>query len=239
MSQSKYQTTISEALLRQAIIDNFEQEMAEIPSNEELEKTITFSERHNKRMKKLFRRVRMNELMWMTVRVTRKAAAVVAIVVSLVFGALMFNPTVRAAVVDVIIEVFEKYTTFRFTGEAADRTVDWVVGYLPDGYSKMSENIMNSWTVVTYSNTYTDTDEGIIRLIYYKINSSVSQFSDNEERNFTVSSIGGKTAYLYESTDDTKSNAVIWTYNGYAFDLSSQLDIVELVKVAASVEQKK
>ena len=43
-----------EAVLRQAVIQNNKNEIALIPSDEELKKTHIFSEQHNKRMKNLF-----------------------------------------------------------------------------------------------------------------------------------------------------------------------------------------
>jgi hypothetical protein len=50
-----YDNDFLEDMLRYAVIENHNREMAELPSNEELANLYTFSERHNARMKALFR----------------------------------------------------------------------------------------------------------------------------------------------------------------------------------------
>ena len=43
-----------DALLRQAVIDNYEEELAAIPDEQELSAVYSFSDTHNARMKNLF-----------------------------------------------------------------------------------------------------------------------------------------------------------------------------------------
>ncbi|NLB42433.1 MAG: hypothetical protein GX815_09265 [Clostridiales bacterium] len=51
MYNEKITNALFEAVFRQAIIENYQQELTEIPSEIELAKIYTFSERHNERMK--------------------------------------------------------------------------------------------------------------------------------------------------------------------------------------------
>lgn len=53
MNNKDFYDATFEEMFRLAVIKNHEKELADIPSEEELKKVYSFSERHNERMRKL------------------------------------------------------------------------------------------------------------------------------------------------------------------------------------------
>lgn len=116
MAENDYNDAVFDALLRKAVVENFERELSDI-SDSELALRYSFSERHENRMQQLFRRERAKHKLRQAVIVARRVAAVFVIAVALIFGLLMFDDGVRAEVKKVIIEWYDKFTSYQFTGE--------------------------------------------------------------------------------------------------------------------------
>ena len=97
-----------EALFRQVVIDNFNRELAKIPSEEELSKSITFSAQHELRMKKLF--IYINRKYWIksALKQAKKIAVITILTIFILFGALMTMPNVRASVTETFILWFDQ-----------------------------------------------------------------------------------------------------------------------------------
>ena len=75
-----------EAMLKQAVIKSHMKELAALPPEEELRKMYTFSERHNKRMRKLFAKERRRAIFADVYRYAKLAAAVICVATTVIFS---------------------------------------------------------------------------------------------------------------------------------------------------------
>ena len=234
MSQNNYQSAVSEALLKQAVCDNFNRKMAMLPPEDELAKEICFSERHQQNIKRIIRRMHRRDALQATVLVARRAAVVLILLSVTLVGVIMLNPSIRAAVQNVILEVFDTYTTFRFTETAQNEKVEWVPSYVPEGFELSKTTTIGNWTTFVYES---DNNE----ILFF----SASQMSegsviaiDNENHVEQNTTINGYDAYISIALNDNDDNYVQWYPNGYVLHIWSVIDINELQKMAESVEPK-
>jgi len=75
-------------LLRQAVIENFNDEFNALPSNEELTAQYPISDEFEERMRHLFKRLKPKTTFLTAIKTVSKIAAVFTVVVSTVFGLL-------------------------------------------------------------------------------------------------------------------------------------------------------
>ena len=223
-----------EAMLRQAIIKNNNNEIAAIPSDEELKKTYVFSERHNKKMKKLFSADKRREVFTIVYRWGKVAAAVVCVTATLTFGVLLTSAEVRKIVSDVIVTWFEQFTNFQ-SEEVSDEFIEreWVLNYLPEGFSLNDE--FESVTSKYFE--YVDANGVIIDFSYAPSDGSVSV--DNEDKEYEIKIENGIVYHLFESTlsdNEHDFNIIVWDMSGYRFKVAGNYDINELLNVSLSVK---
>ncbi|MCL2517190.1 MAG: hypothetical protein FWF15_01380 [Oscillospiraceae bacterium] len=107
MDNSKNNDPVFEALFKQAVIDDYTDEIDSIPSNDELVKKYPFTPQFNVRMKKLFARVRRKEILNKVIKFSQRAAVIFLFFTTFLFGLLLINPEVRATVGNVFVEWFE------------------------------------------------------------------------------------------------------------------------------------
>ena len=98
MHKEALDSGLFEVMFSQAVKDNFEKEIADLPSEEELAKTVKISEFHEARMKRLFKKAGRQERVKTTIKWAKQAAAVIAIIFLALSGSLMFARDVRVAV---------------------------------------------------------------------------------------------------------------------------------------------
>jgi len=224
-----------EAMLRLAVIECFEEEVKTIPPQEELEKMLTFSKRHERRMIKLFARARRMEIWKVVRRYSYRAAAVFVFTFALLFGALMFNSNVRAAVQKTFIEWFDKFTRFTFYGETeSDLNSQWYLGYVPDGYVESESFEAIGYTTI-YINEYDEC------LIFKCTPTQGYSFAiDNEGYDYTTFFDNGIEYHLFVPLVDYKFLGIIWEQEGFAFRVTFEgsKDQDELKKTAFSVRKK-
>jgi hypothetical protein len=226
---------ISESILKQAVIENHDREMAEIPDNDALAKLYTFSERHEARMKALFAQVQRKETRVKIYKATRRIAAVIILVTAVLFGALLINSDVRAAVRQVIIEWYERYTRFSFSGSGEDvgKTVEWYPSYLPEGFDAAETLNMIGLTVVTFINGSGETIK-----FEYGLADEIGISVDNERAVYETITDGVVEYHVFYGKTDEDRSKVIWGNDDYAFLMMSLIDADELIKTAFSVIEK-
>jgi hypothetical protein len=233
-----------EGLLCKAVVASFEQELAQIPPDEELRKMYTFSDRHNARMEKLFRRkrtrIKLPQAFYSARAKTaggylRAAAAVVAVVAALSFGLLLTSQPVRAAVATTIAQWFDRFTRFSAedTGEDSDENISpdiWRPEFLPAGFAEQETIIVGDITQTVYANTAGD---GIT--LTYSADSATAV--NNDDIQYDTVTVGGVEYHLFSSTDELSDNAVVWYRDGVLFELHSQIPADTLMAVAQSVKK--
>lgn len=225
---------IFEAMLRRAVIENLDREIDAMEDDVKREGPFAFSERHERRMKKLFARTLWRETFTSLSMWSRRVAAAVLIAVTLLFGALMFVPEVRAVVMDTVVEWYEKFTQFIFHSEenaAAD--AHWIITELPEGYEHLDSEYGEDMSYVDYANPLTGE---MILFEYSRENRSIS--INNEEMGYSAKTYGGVTYNLFVAKNPEDFNKLVWDKDGHRFILRSTLDQDELLKIASSIQKK-
>lgn len=221
---------IFEALFRQAVIDNYEEELSGIPSEEVLSGLYSFSDMHAARVKKLFLHEERVKRFQAAIKWARRSVAVIIASVLVVSGALATVPEVRAAVKAVIVEWFGQFTKFTSGREALQETQEWEPSYVPDGFTEDERYGDFGRRTIRYS----DADGKAMTFTYISQSDSVSL--DNEERSFSNIEMAGVTYYTFEAETSDKESSIIWDSDEYRFTVSGQLPVEELLKIAESVK---
>jgi len=225
---------VTEAVLRYAVIENHNREMAAIPSNEELAKTIVFSERHEKRMQKLFKKERRKDLLRKTGIVSKKIISVFLIIISVSFGALLTSPEVRAAVNHTIIEWYENFTLFRYAEiNIKDDSLEWFPVYLPPGFDEVEDTSFAEINSMDIRST-----DGSHIYFEYTVTEGFAVGIDNEHSEFETLFQSDVEYFVFRATSDEYRSKILWQKNGYRFLLQSFIDADELLTIAFSTEPK-
>ncbi|MDF2486138.1 MAG: hypothetical protein K0R46_2306 [Herbinix sp.] len=224
--------SVFEALFRQAIIADYNEEIDSIPPKERLMEIISFSPEFEVRMKKLFTREKQKDLFRKVLKYGKQAAAVFVVATTVVFGMLLFNSEVRAAIKNTAVEWYDKFTSFIFQGDSdTNEKTEWQPEYLPTGYRENSNDKLGKATNIEYINDHDDT----IYLSYRPEGNNTNISVDNENHLVESETINGHEAYIAKATNDDFENGVIWNMEGYTFSIWSKLPIEELIKVAQSI----
>jgi len=233
MSNS-YNKVLSEALLRQAAIDDHMNELDAIPPAEELRRMYAFSMRHEARMRALFRKEKYRARGAAIIKGARHVAVFIVVTGALLFGALLTNSEVRATVRDTIVEWFEQFTRYSFDDDTpTQEDVSWAFGYLPVGYIEEETYPFAERVSIDYVNA-----DGDIIEFQYALASVISFAIDNEHSIFETKSYNGQVYDIYATISSEYPSYVIWKRDGYAFYLDGYVPCEELLQMAYSLIQK-
>lgn len=228
---------VFEALFRQAIMDEYNEEIESIPQKEELANRISLSSEFELRMKKLLSLDRRKSFLKKAIYYGKRVAAIFLFAVTILFLALLTNPGVRAAIKHTIIEWYDKYTAIIFEGQKNnddnDTIKEFKPGYLPEGYNEVLAEKLGEITEIEYANGL----DGVIYMSYWPETHSNNISIDNENHIIESGTINGHEAYIAKATDDDFYNGIIWTMKGYRFSIWSKQPIDELVKIIESIKE--
>jgi len=220
---------IAGAVIRAAVVENHIDELKRLSDDVS---PVSFSEAHEKRMKRLFARVRAKRAAVRVWSITWKTAVVVAFVIAVISSVLLSNPKVYAAVSEVVIEFFSQFTTLRFSNsEETVKITEWELSWLPESFSE----------------TYREYDEGSSRAGYSDSNGIIIRFTaspsdssqinvDNEQSAYSIKTTAGIDYYIFASTSEEAPSIIVWGNEGYSFMISSLCDIEILEKIAYSIK---
>lgn len=234
MNKDQVNDVVFEALFRQAVIDDFNEEIGSIPTNEQLAVIYSFSSEFEMRMKKLFVKDRRRSFVKTAMYFSRRVASILIIVLGLLFGTLLFNTEVRATVGKILVEWYEKFTSFIFIDdEVINEKKDWTLKYLPEGYVQENHEILGSITNIEFINNKGDK----IRFSYRPENSITNISVDNENHEIDSCIILNNEAFSITAVDDRFDNGIIWNMDGHTFNLWGKISINELKKIAESISE--
>lgn len=217
------------ALFRQAVIDNFLEELNSLPPDEELAKFYTFSPEHEARMQRLFSREARKKRVHTAVRWSRRAAAVIVIAAAVLFAALMFVPQVRAEVSRTITEWYSQFV--RFTSNAPDtKKTNLEPKYIPEGFNEILRDDLEMISAVIYENK-----EGLL-IVFQSSLESGSLSLDNENSIYDTQKIDGVEYHVFTTTVEDGENHLVWAIDGQRYLVSSVLPIDVLFAIAMSIE---
>lgn len=225
--------SVFEALFRQVIIDDYINEIDTIPPKEALMEMISFSPEFELRMKKLFSSDKRKDFLKKDLNYGKRAAAIFVMAITIMFGILLINPEVRAAVKNTVVEWYDKFTSFIFQSGASNvnEQKEWKINHLPTGYYENSVETLGKIVMTKYINDHGDTIKFSFRPEENNTNISV----DNENHTVESKTIQGHESYLIKAMNDDFENGVIWSMDGYTFNIWSKLPIDELIKMVESI----
>ena len=220
--------SVFEALFRQAVIDNFFNELVSLPPREELAKLHIPSDAHKARIMNLCAKDARNEKILSILTTIKRAAAVILIAASLLFGSMMLVPDVRAAIIETIIEWYDKFV--RFTSNAPESEKTYLEPtYIPEGFWEEFREELEMMTVILYTN-----EEGVI-ILFESLRTSGSLSFDNEGILHEIIRTDGVDYHIFTAADDEKGNSIIWETSLQRYSISSTIPIGIILEIAFSV----
>ncbi|MCL2221852.1 MAG: DUF4367 domain-containing protein [Oscillospiraceae bacterium] len=228
MSNSRMSEIEFESLLRHAVIENFYEELDSLPPREELAKMYTASPEHEKRMRKLFARENRKEISKKIQKIGRRAAAAALILVILLFSALMFNPEVRATVVETIKSWSQEFV--RFTSPYAESEgTSKEPTFIPAGFWEEHRSELDFITTVFYMNA----DGEHIMFESTAADGSVAVDGTDVEHDVIIEE--GIEFHVFVSTDELADSFIVWEVGGWIYRLYSTIPVEYLQIMALSL----
>lgn len=145
-----------DSLLKEVLIEDCKNELAELQTSAE---PHSFSSDFEKKIRKISHSVGRKELAIGIAVFVRKTAVTAAVILGVLFAGLMTQPTVYAAVEDVVRSVFSTHDKYTYHGDSVEGTFDENkrLGYVPDGYKLRSIVYGKSIAFLTYENADDET----------------------------------------------------------------------------------
>ena len=225
--KNKYED-IKEAVLKSAFKEAAEQDLAELeamdieilyPTEKQRRDIERAAKKAERKASPRFGRV------W-------RAVAMIAIVCCLGCGLLMAQPSVRASVWDVVTSFFEKYFTFGYDNDAANKTYnigEYTITYIPAGYEIIDRQELPHKVALAFNN-------GDAELLVVLYTTSFNQVSgDNENASVKTITIGDMDGYLIKESD-TGVYKLVWGDSQHTFTIKASVLEKEIIKIAENIK---
>jgi len=228
MEEQMFNDSLSEAVFRQTVIDNFERDTVETCKQPDIE----VSERQERRMEKLFAKEKWRKRGIM-IRLWAKRLVLAVASLFIVFnGVLLTIPEVRATVADVLIKWFDEFTQFGQKGSTDNALFpNWHPSKLPEGFSKVSESQTDAIISIRYTN-----EEGSL-ILFKCVPNNDSLSVNNENVDYSQIMNDGVVYHTFTAISHEHQSAVVWDMDGFIFTVSSNLPIEQILEVAWSVKK--
>lgn len=161
----------------------------------------------------------------------KKASIVTVSLVSLMFAGLLTQPTVYAAVENVIKGIFDTHDSFIYQGEKTEFEKGKQLGYIPDNYEFVSETYYKKDASFLY-----ESDDGKTIMFDYGLAEKSKISIDNERHDLSEFTISGTDYYYYEAKEENSYSFILWYSDGYYYSIDAQLSADELVKIAENIK---
>lgn len=223
-----------EVVLEKAFIEHEKELLKSYPDDVELDRKYPISKKEIRRFKNI---VKEKEYGKKLVRVyLERAAVVVLCIISLFFALIMTSPEVRAAVENVILKWYDKYTEFIFTesttGLVAEKIEDVEIGYIPEGYVLDGEDVSSKGKSLYYSNLKNPENYLVIEVFY---NDSTSVAIDNERFIYEKIFVNSNEAWFAYSNNEDFKNLILVGENVTAFVVGF-ITKEDIIKIAENIK---
>lgn len=220
-------------LLGKAFTKQYEKELNNGPSDEDLAAMYPFGEEQIKTAEALSRKHRRQSPIW--VKALGKAAAVILCIATAAGVITMTDPTVRANVSHAVTHFIDEFISVDFTDSADDGEIDISatrITYIPEGYGLETDNS----DADTISHIYQN-DNGEFIIIDVEISSDISLMTENNAHEFELIRINGYEAYISYS-EDMKQGSVYFGNSYFTVAISGMAERDELIKIAENIVLK-
>lgn len=195
------------------------EEFAHIPNEEDIE--YEFSERFNKKMDKLFKKIERN-CTYPTFSLSKRILTVVAAII-IMFAGLMSVSAIREPIVNFIVEKYETFVDFFFSGDTS-KQIEYEYGFseIPNNFDLVTKT--NDYDIIyaEYKNEITD-DEIVFK---QTITDEKWITEDNEHGTTTTEFINGVEIHIYEYNNGNYIHAH-WIEKSYSLFLAYYGDITK------------
>lgn len=225
---------IFDVVLAAALKESLEKDFQEVDELVAKAPPHEFSPQFEKKMKKLINSIGRKDRIKKVKRIIVRTTVSIAASFGIIFGVLLTQPEVSAAVQNVIRTVFDRFDKYDYIGN--ELTVENFnnnirLGYVTDGYYLSNGDYSPASVSLTYVNEY----ENEI-MFDYGIAKGASSVYDNEHNSYSDFTINGIEYYYYESNDNDFFDTIVWYKDGYNFSILAHLSKEELVKIAENVK---
>lgn len=208
-----------------------------LPSDENLP-AAPFSKSFERKMRKLIKQQRRTPRTNQILRYLKHTAAAVLVIAVFTFGGLMTVEAYREKVIEIVIQVFEEFTQYRFSSsdsEQADREPlelpEIQFGYIPEGMQE-TENSTNPTGRLQI--TYEDNQNYFFEFSVMQIvNGDYDMILDTENSDYYEGTINGCEAYFNTKNGDS---SIMWIDENIVYDLYGNIDMSELKAVAENIK---
>lgn len=169
--------------------------------------------------------------------------AIVLIIFSLSLGSLMVvSPSIRAAVVNWVVEWYETHITYRYSGAPiAEEMPRYEITELPDGYVEIESQALYDINYVhkVYYNEHGD--RTIFFDYVYMQQGSAWNYSTNNAESIPVSVCGMKGRMILVTDWENERNTITWidSQNNIQFSIDGNLERDDILHIAESVSLAK
>ena len=187
-----------------------------------------------RRMDRLIRRMGRSPRRVRALAQVRRAAAVALVFLAVGFSGLrVTSQAFRAQVLEVLVQVYEEITNFRFSAEGeTDRTAgDFVLTYLPQG---MEETVRQSSRIRHYI-CFEDNAGNMLEVTHIVVGANASSILgvDTEDAEVEYFKIHNSEAMAISKNLD---HTIFWTEDNCYYLLSGTIPMEELKQVALGLE---
>lgn len=164
-----------------------------------------------------------------------RRVAMILLAVSIGFGGLMVGvPTVRAAVIQWIMEWYETHIVYRYSGDdVSSESNEYEITALPDGFSEVERINLSNIVWVSYA----DGEGNVISFDYVYMHQGAASSFETGDTLTIETSVNGMPGYFFESTEAGKFNTFTWVDEqaGIQFTISGSFNLDILLSMATSV----
>lgn len=209
--------------------------LSTLPSDEELP-DVSFSKSFHRKMNKLIKEQRRSPRVNQILRYMKRTVAAVLAIAVITFGGLMTVEAYRTQIIEVIVQVFERFTKYQFISHD-DHTEEislpeMSVEYIPDGMKEVeSERIENDRYYVRYENDSGQFFE--ITLNMLQSNGDYGRLLDTEDSTYAIIDINGQEAF-----SNTKNGVTIitWTHGHILYNVYGYMNMDEVKLIVENLK---
>lgn len=227
------ETRISfDALVTMAVTEANQRELAQLPSAEQMEAEFQPSARLEKKVEQTLRRCRSAKRRRAALRWVRRTATVAAALWVVFTGALVPVQAVQQAAYSTLLRWKEEFTSVIISSDANSphMTENIQITYLPEGYCEQNTIQKSDPYIKQYKN---EKDKTLIIQIF-RIEKDHQIDLDNEYSSYYTVEFDDISALWVQNEHDV--NALVYEANGYLFNISSSLDLSELIHIAQGIK---
>ena len=194
-----------------------------------------YSRRFEKKMKRILKDGSRSSTMRRVMRMGRRAAAVLLILLTAAFTICISVEATREQLIDFVEEIHEDWTEYRYNlKEGVEREFRHVEPeYLPEGYYEDSREKVGDMTFIYYRNESREVDTEIEYMECLADGLTVGL--DTEGIKVKTKKIKGEKIHYFENKG---VGYVFWTDEDTYYDLTAYIEVEELLKMAESIIEK-